>query len=252
MGKHGKRNPAHPGEDPGAKESVDPYTGRASVLCNPTGQEAKEKPPESLEAFRLLSEPAPPSTDRQSPAAAINSPPPSAAAPTEVSPTQVAPPKASFGLSLVFRSALRALAGDRRPQQETSAATPSPTPDSQTATPDSTTHPAGLSGHTSTVAIPEVLGFLAQLRKSGTLWIWNDEQRFLVQLVDGNVTFARNETMAAGSRIGEILITQGAIDAAGLEEFMREPRAPGPLGDALVQAGRISEKTLSKAVQCQA
>ena len=37
--------------------------------------------------------------------------------------------------------------------------------------------------------MPEVLGFLAQLRKSGTLWIWNDLEHFRVQLREGSVTF---------------------------------------------------------------
>ena len=50
--------------------------------------------------------------------------------------------------------------------------------------------------------MPEVLGFLAQLRKSGTLWIWNDLEHFRVQLREGSVTFARSESPAARIALG--------------------------------------------------
>ena len=112
--------------------------------------------------------------------------------------------------------------------------------------------PAGLSGHTSAVAIPEVLGFLAQLRKSGTLWIWNHKEQFRIQLIDGNVSFARDETPQRGWLLGEVLISQGAIDAARFEAFMKQPREPGPLGDALIRAGLIDKKALTGAIQFQA
>lgn len=112
--------------------------------------------------------------------------------------------------------------------------------------------PAGLSGHTSTVAMPELLGFLAQLRKTGTLWIWNDREQFLVQLVDGNVTFARSQSPRQGSLLGEILISQGAIDGARFDAFLAAPREPGPLGDALVKAGLVSREALASAIQYQA
>ncbi len=114
------------------------------------------------------------------------------------------------------------------------------------------TRQAGLSGHTSAVAIPEVLGFLAQLRKSGTLWIWNHREQFRIQLVDGNVIFARDETPQRGWLLGEVLISQGAIDAARFEAFMKLPREPGPLGDALIKAGLIDKPALAGAIQFQA
>jgi hypothetical protein len=112
--------------------------------------------------------------------------------------------------------------------------------------------PIGLSGHTSTVAIPEVLGFLAQCRKSGTLWIWNEHDDYRVQLVGGNVTFARSEAPRQGSLLGEILIAQGAVDATRFMEFMAQKREPGPLGDALIAAGLVTKEALRAAVQHQA
>lgn len=115
-----------------------------------------------------------------------------------------------------------------------------------------TMRPTGLSGHTSTVAMPEVLGFLAQLRKTGTLWIWNRYDHYRVQLVDGNVTFARSEARRQGSLLGEILVSQGAVDAARFEEFMAQERGPGPMGDALIAAGLVTREALTAAVQHQA
>lgn len=112
--------------------------------------------------------------------------------------------------------------------------------------------PTGLCGHTSTIAVPEVLGFLAQLQKTGALWIWNRNEQYRVQLVHGNVTFARNETPRQGSLLGEILVAQGAIEPEVLDEFLAGPRPPGPLGDSLVRAGLIERSALTSAVQYQA
>lgn len=112
--------------------------------------------------------------------------------------------------------------------------------------------PIGLGGHTSTVAMPEVLGFLAQLRKSGTLWIWNELDHFRVKLVDGNVTFARSESRRQGSLLGEILVEQGAVDAAQFEQFMEQERPSGHLGDALLEAGLVTRQALTVAIQHQA
>jgi len=112
--------------------------------------------------------------------------------------------------------------------------------------------PAGLSGHTSTVAMPEVLGFLAQLRKSGTLWIWNGLEQFRVQLINGHVTFAHSDFPRKGSLLGEILVAQGAIDEQRFEQFLQYERGPGPLGDALIEAGLVTRQALSAAIQHQA
>lgn len=167
-----------------------------------------------------------------------------------------------FGLGRAFKSAVRAFKGDRpqapvapQPEHDESPEEPLPEQEHESAAAppdDSYERPAGLSGHTSTVAMPEVLGFLAQLRKSGTLWIWNDREQFRVQLVDGNVTYARSESPRQGSLLGEILISQGAMEAESFQQFLNEARPAGPLGDALVRAGLVSPQALSGALQYQA
>src|SRR5687768_16248833 len=145
-------------------------------------------------------------------------------APAPPPPTTVEPAheRGIFGLGRAFKSARRALSWDKPdstvalPAVELPAVEPAAAPASpgatETAVPQE--RPVGLCGHTSCIAMPEVLGFLSQLLKSGTLWIWNDREQFRVQLVDGNVTFARSESPRQGSLLGEILVAQGAVDAA--------------------------------------
>lgn len=167
-----------------------------------------------------------------------------------------------FGLGRALKSAVRAFKRDKpsdppAPRSEVRAPVAAPLPQPQhenhgTPLEENYERPAGLSGHTSTVAMPEVLGFLAQLRKSGTLWIWNDREQFRVQLVDGNVTYARSEAPRQGSLLGEILVSQGALDIGRFEQFLRDARPTGPLGDALIKAGLVSDQALSGALQYQA
>ena len=174
----------------------------------------------------------------------------------------IADERGIFGLGRAFKSAVRALKRDkpeetRAPEPEYAAVPEEPTSAAEVEwvdepPDDSYERPAGLSGHTSTVAMPEVLGFLAQLRKSGTLWIWNDREQFRVQLVDGNVTYARSESPRQGSLLGEILVSQGAMEAERFEKFLQQPRTPGPLGDALLKAGLVTPQALSSAIQYQA
>jgi hypothetical protein len=184
----------------------------------------------------------------------------SAAAPND----QLAAERGIFGLGRALKSAVRALTRDKPAEAAEVSYEADESVDEEQAPSepyeepilnppeDSHDRPAGLSGHTSTVAMPEVLGFLAQLRKSGTLWIWNEREQFRVQLDEGNVIFARSESPRQGSLLGEILVSQGALDAMRFEKFLRQPRAPGPLGDALLQAGLVSKQALSGAIQYQA
>jgi hypothetical protein len=188
--------------------------------------------------------------------------PPAVPADGEESANESAPLRSSFDLRKALKSAVAVLTKERsfvrdpRPAPEAPSAVPTQAPaepqiDYEDEAP-SQTRPAGLSGHTSAVAIPEVLGFLAQLRKSGTLWIWNDLEQFRIKLLDGNVTFACDESPQRGWLLGEVLISQGALDTKQFEEFLKKPREGGPLGDALVKAGLVDRGALSNAVRFQA
>lgn len=183
-------------------------------------------------------------------------------APTEAGPGFAPGAGSIFGFRKALKSAVHVLtkersfarddSADSQAQVEPEASRPEVAQAEPEPEESSEPRPAGLSGHTSAVAIPEVLGFLAQLRKSGTLWIWDHKEQFRIQLVDGHVIFARDETPQRGWLLGEVLISQGAIDAARFDAFMKLPREPGPLGDALIKAGLIDKKALAGAIQFQA
>ncbi|HUR28530.1 MAG TPA: DUF4388 domain-containing protein [Planctomycetota bacterium] len=198
----------------------------------------------------------------RAPEAASSTPPVASAVPSDDALRAVrkvaAEHRRFFDFRRAMQAAMRVLTKERSflPVEATSSVAGSETAVASNATAHegrpATSRPPGLSGHTSTVAMPEVLGFLAQLRKSGTLWIWNEHDHYRVQLVDGNVTFARSESRRQGSLLGEILVSQGAIDAVPFEEFMAQKRGPGPMGDALISAGLVSKEALCAAVQHQA
>ena len=75
----------------------------------------------------------------------------------------------------------------------------------------------GLRGHTRAITIPEVLGFVASLRKSGVLRINSPEEAFLIQLEEGAVVYAQGDNPPSGALLGEILAGQGALTKEALE-----------------------------------
>lgn len=252
---------ATPRADGATTESEgDPSSGNAAVLAEPS---THSQPGASVAVGTSADSAQAPESPRPG-----NEEHPSAPLPAEGDGSEAAPPRSRFGFGRVLKSAVRALTGEREPATAVDLSPkPEREPDGESAPvpqanefsePESPPaqappqRPVGLSGHTSTVAIPEVLGFIAQLRKSGTLWIWNDREQFRIQLVDGNVVFARDESTQRGWLLGEVLVSQGAIDSTTFAEFLKQPREPGPLGDALLKAGLVDAAALRGAVQFQA
>lgn len=242
------------GDGASTEPKSDPSAGSAAVLAASSSNTKTDLSAAKAEAFRLLSD----TPEAQAAHAGATDEPAS----TDAGASDGATQGSIFGFRNAFKSAVRVLTKERSFTRDDSGFTPTqsqpePSPATQPAAEaepeaEMERRPAGLSGHTSAVAIPEVLGFLAQLRKSGTLWIWNEREQFRIQLVGGNVTFARDETPQRGWLLGEVLVSQGAIDAARFDEFMKQPREPGPLGDALLRAGLVDQQALSGAVQFQA
>jgi len=110
----------------------------------------------------------------------------------------------------------------------------------------------GLHGHTESITIAEILGFIAGLRKSGTLVVHGTNQDFLIDLKDGKVIYAQGNNPPPGLRVGEVLVAQGALSQTELDEFVEENAdAEEVLGTALLQAGRISREALRIALSFQ-
>lgn len=110
-----------------------------------------------------------------------------------------------------------------------------------------------LLGHSSVLAVPEVLGLLATLQKSGTVQVWNEHAAFRIEMKRGSVVSAQTTSADPDLRLGTILVEVGAIDAAALQDFVDHEIPRGKrMGDALVDAGKIDRATLSRAVAQQA
>ncbi len=110
----------------------------------------------------------------------------------------------------------------------------------------------GLCGHTQSISIAEILGFIAGLRKSGTLAVHGATEDFLIELKDGNVVYAQGDNPPAGLLLGEILVTQGSITQVELDGFLLENAIREEvLGGALLRSGRITTEVLRIALAYQ-
>lgn len=110
-----------------------------------------------------------------------------------------------------------------------------------------------LCGHSSVLAVPEVLGLLANLHKSGMFTVWNDHDAFRIRLLRGTVVSAQATSTEHRLLLGRILVDHGALTEEALNAFVERMPAPKRrLGDALVEAGLIERATLESAIQFQA
>jgi hypothetical protein len=110
-----------------------------------------------------------------------------------------------------------------------------------------------LCGHSSVLAVPEVLGLLANLHKSGNFSVWNDVDAYRIHLVDGNVVSAQVLTANSSLVLGRILVDHGALAEATLTQFLEEhPNERRRLGAALIEAGHVDENAIASAIAYQA
>jgi hypothetical protein len=109
-----------------------------------------------------------------------------------------------------------------------------------------------LQGFSWAIEIPQVLEFLDWLRKSGTLEVSTLAETFTVVFANGQVVHATSDQAPPGSRLGDVLVEQGALAQEQVAAFVRSPQAQGmPLGEALVKHGRITGEQLYAALEQQ-
>lgn len=109
-----------------------------------------------------------------------------------------------------------------------------------------------LIGTTRCFAIPEILGLVSSLRKSGVFYAKNKWENFLLEFQNGSVVFAHGDSPPDGLRLGEILVSQGALTSERLMEFLEAHKNElDIMGVTLVREGLISEDQLRKAVAFQ-
>lgn len=110
----------------------------------------------------------------------------------------------------------------------------------------------GFHGYSWAIALPDLMGFLQLQQKSGVLRANIGSEVVALVFDRGDLLHASSDNSPPGSRLGEILVAQGAIDRAGLEQFvLRYATTPGRLGDALASEGLISREALRRALDEQ-
>ncbi len=109
----------------------------------------------------------------------------------------------------------------------------------------------GLQGNSWTIAIPELIGFLSNTRKTGALWVHAPGETFLLQMREGVLVHATSDSTPEGERLGELLVENGALTADELKAFLDQMQAPGMIGIALFREKRIREEDLIEALTNQ-
>ena len=110
-----------------------------------------------------------------------------------------------------------------------------------------------LRGEGQVLPIPEVLGVVSTLHKSGMLWVESATENFLVQVSDGTVVFVQGDCPPPGGRIGEILVDRGFTNEAAIRGVLdHTDRRSNLFGKALLGAGIITAAHLKEALTFQA
>jgi hypothetical protein len=111
---------------------------------------------------------------------------------------------------------------------------------------------AVLRGRGAAIPVPEMLGFLQTLGKTGVLLVSLPNERVHLELLRGRLVGAFSDNSPPGSRLGEILVSQGAVGAEVLESFLVYYRADqGRIGKALELERLVTDKTLNAALSEQ-
>lgn len=89
-------------------------------------------------------------------------------------------------------------------------------------------------GSSATISIPDFLGFLQVQGKTGLLQVTLPTERITMQLSRGDIVEAFSDNSPPDSRLGEILVEQGALDRESLQAFfVYHTRKQGRIGRAL-------------------
>ena len=110
----------------------------------------------------------------------------------------------------------------------------------------------GFHGYTWAITLPDLLGFLQMQQKSGILRVNIGTEVVSLIFDDGDLIHATSDNSPPGTRLGEILVAQGAIDMDSLERFLvRYSASPGRLGERLEAEGLITRENLRRALDHQ-
>ena len=109
-----------------------------------------------------------------------------------------------------------------------------------------------LRGISPSVPIQSVLAFLSSNNKTGTLRFRTRPENFTLEIVDGDVVHTFSDQPPAGERLGDILVSRGALDSDTLEQFLEKyADSSVTLGQALEQEELVAMDEMREALEQQ-
>lgn len=112
--------------------------------------------------------------------------------------------------------------------------------------------PPGLRGTTDVLSVPDLVGTLSALRKTGTLALHAGEAMFVFEFQEGRVVHAVTNNQDPELRLGTILVAQNKLSQAQLQDCLdRSAVANELLGAHLVSSATVTESDLRAALDVQ-
>jgi len=109
-----------------------------------------------------------------------------------------------------------------------------------------------LSGNSNGVSIPDLLAFLEVQGKSGELRVILRDEVVTLEFENGFLIHAFSDNSPPEQRLGEILIAQGAIDRASLDEYLNaDSPYLGLIGELLHRGEMVTREQLHAAIDAQ-
>lgn len=110
----------------------------------------------------------------------------------------------------------------------------------------------GVRGTIETFGVPDLVGMLSTLQKTGTLTLQADDAMFVFEFEQGRVVHAITNKRDASMRLGTILVAQNRLSEKQLQDSLAAATAGKQLlGDALVRSATVSEQDLRTALDEQ-
>jgi hypothetical protein len=99
--------------------------------------------------------------------------------------------------------------------------------------------------------VEAVLAAVVASRRSFGLRAQTPTEQVFLRFRDGILVEAVSTSTPQGNRLGELLVARGAVEPAVLQTFLSQPSTSGRIGEALLEAGRITDEDLRNALQEQ-
>lgn len=140
---------------------------------------------------------------------------------------------------------MRMLRGKEEPKPAPKAA---PKPDEHA--PPSPKHTLALRGEGASIPVPDLLGFLSQQHKTGTLEVVTPNEVYTLEFLQGDVVHAHVNPTVPRQRLGDILVSSGAVTREDIERI-RSQGLSQRLGEVLLREALVTPDQLTYALRTQ-